>query len=84
MMQVLYAGRYARADLQRPINMMACKVTKWTAVQDEELYDMMGYLSYSCHWRSMGWIGDPICMLTPHLFADADLAGCPVTERSTS
>ena len=45
---------------------------------------MMGYLEYTVHWKCMGWIGDPIEMLSPHLFADADLAGCPVTERSTS
>ena len=81
---VLYAGRYARADLLRPINMLACKVTKWTAQQDQELDDFMGYLKYSCKWRSMVWVGDSIDLLTPHLFADADLAGCSVTERSTS
>ena len=32
----------------------------------------------------MGWIGDPIETMTPRMFADADLAGYPVTERSTS
>ena len=34
--------------------------------------------------ENMGWIGDDVGDLAPHLFADADLAGCPVTERSTS
>ena len=31
-----------------------------------------------------GWIGDHIEELTPHVFADADFAGCPSTSRSTS
>ena len=31
-----------------------------------------------------GWIGDSIEDLAPHIFADADFAGCPHTSRSTS
>ena len=31
-----------------------------------------------------GFIGDSIADLTPHVFADADFAGCPTTSRSTS
>merc|ERR1712020_7589 len=44
----------------------------------------MSYIEYSVHWKSIGWVGDPIQLLSPHLYADADLAGCPITERSTS
>ena len=84
LMQVLYTGRYARADVQRCISMMACCVTKWTTQQDQELDDTMGYILYSAHWLCMGWKGDPQELLTPHLFANTDLAGCQVTERSTS
>ena len=32
----------------------------------------------------MGWIGDKLYALQPHLFADADFAGCTDTQRSTS
>merc|ERR1712079_413811 len=83
-MTVLYAARFARCDLMRPVNAMACYVTRWSAAQDEDLNDLMSYIEYSVHWKSIGWVGDPINMLTPHLYADADLAGCPITERSTS
>jgi hypothetical protein len=32
----------------------------------------------------IGWVGDGAALLQPHLFADADFAGCAVTQRSTS
>ena len=32
----------------------------------------------------MGWVGDKLSDLQPHLFADADFAGCSDTQRSTS
>ena len=41
LMMVLYAGRYARCDVIRCVNIMACYATKWTAAQDEELDDLM-------------------------------------------
>ena len=84
LMQVLYAGRFARNDLIRCINGLACNVTRWTAQQDAELNDLMSYVDSTLNWKHIGWVGDPLEKITPHLFADADLAGCPVTERSTS
>ena len=41
-MNVLYAGSYARCDVIRCINQMACYTTKWTAKQDQELDDLIG------------------------------------------
>ena len=32
----------------------------------------------------MGWVGDDQSRLHPHLYADADFAGCVATQRSTS
>ena len=32
----------------------------------------------------IGWVGDELSLLQPHLFADADFAGCVETLRSTS
>ena len=50
LMQVLYAARYARCDVIRCINMMACYTTKWTATQDQELDDLMGYAMETVTW----------------------------------
>lgn len=36
------------------------------------------------HWRQVAWVGDDVDELGPHLYADADFAGCPRTLRSTS
>ena len=80
-MQVLYAARYARCDVIRCINMMACHTTKWTATQDQELDDLMGYIMETVTWKNMGWIGDSIEELTPHLFADAIACACVTVVR---
>ena len=66
------------------MNGLACHVTRWTAQHDSELNDVMCYVLGTLTWKSIGWVGDPLEDLHPHLYADADLAGCPVTERSTS
>merc|ERR1711873_256627 len=34
--------------------------------------------------RLVGWVGDTTAQVQPHLFTDADLAGCAETQRSTS
>ena len=34
--------------------------------------------------RQIGYIGDASDFLAPHVFADADMAGCSDTQRSTS
>ena len=55
LMQVLYTARYARCDVIRCINMMACYTTKWTATQDQELDDLMGYAMETVSWKA--WAG---------------------------
>ena len=44
----------------------------------------MCYIQSTLEWRLVVWVGDSIDDLSPHLFADADFAGCPNTSRSTS
>ncbi len=84
LMKLLYAARYARFDLLRPICGLAQFITKWDERCDKRLYRLMCYVNSSLHIRMTGWIGDGLTQLTPHVFADADFAGCPTTSRSTS
>ena len=84
LMAFLYASRYARFDLLRAINHLACYITRWTSICDKRLHPLVCYISSSLHLRMMGWVGDPISDIEPHLFADADLAGCTFTQRSTN
>ncbi len=83
LMQVLCASRYARCDLLWCITGMACFVTKWSAECDRRLHRLVCYIATTKHHRQVGWIGDRAEDLAPHLFADADFAGCKVTQRST-
>ena len=34
--------------------------------------------------KLVGWVGDDQSQLTPHLYADADFAGCVASQKSTS
>ena len=84
LMRLLYAARYARFDLLRPICGLAQFITKWDERCDKRLYRLICYVNSSLHLRMTGFIGDSIADLTPHVFADADFAGCPTTSRCTS
>ena len=44
----------------------------------------MCYISSTLDLKMVGWVGDAITDVSPHLFADADFAGCLRTARSTS
>ena len=54
LMKVAYAARYARFDLQRAVNHLACFVTKWDADCDRKLHRLMCYVHSSYHLRLVG------------------------------
>ncbi len=84
LMKLLYGARLARFDLLRAINHLAGYITKWTPDCDKRLHRIMCYVQTSLKYRMVGWVGDKPEQLEPHLFADADFAGCPDSQRSTS
>ena len=84
LMGILYCARYARFDLLRAVNHLACYVTRWSSVCDKRLHRLVNYCGSSLELRMIGWIGDGLGCLEPHLFADADFAGCTFTQRSTT
>ena len=83
-MKVLWAARLARPDLLRPVSYLATFVTKWSPKQDRMLHRLMCYIYSSLDYKLTGWVGDCADDISPHLFADADFAGCASTQRSTS
>ena len=83
-MKILYAARLCRFDLPRAVCHLATFVTKWTSECDRKLHRLVCYINSFKHLRMMGWVGDDLSALQPHLFADADFAGCTATLRSTS
>ena len=84
LMKILYAARLCRFDLLRAVCHLATFVTKWTSECDRKLHRLVCYINSSKHLRMIGWVGDDLSALQPHLFADADFAGCTATQRSTS
>ncbi len=63
---------------------MARLITRWTPSCDKMLHRLMCYISSTLEVRLQGFIGDPFIDLTIELYADADLASCKGTAKSTS
>ena len=84
LMKLLYGARLARFDLLRAINNLAASITKWTPECDKRLHHIMCYVNSTVKHRLVGFVGDKPCDTQPHLFADADFAGDPETQRSMS
>jgi hypothetical protein len=83
LMKCLCGARMARFDILRAITRLACSLTRWTSECDRRLHRLMCYINSTKHLRMIVWVGDDAALLQPHLFADADFAGCAVTQHST-
>ena len=83
-MKVFFAARFARPDLIRACTHLSLYVTKWDRRCDQKLHRLMCYIKATLAWRHIGWVGDRTVDVAPHLFADADFAGCAQSSRSTS
>jgi hypothetical protein len=84
LMKILYAARMARFDLLRPVQGLAKSFTKWKPRHDEELYKLVCYIHTTKHKKTIGWVGDDLSEVQPHLFSDSDFAGMEGTQKSTS
>ena len=84
LMKILYAARMARTDLLRAVCHLACYITRWDSACDRRLHRLVAYIASTTDHKLMGWVGDEQPQLQPHLYADADFAGCVATQRSTS
>ena len=84
LMKILYAARLGRFALLRATCKLACYTTKWDETCDRRLFRLVCYIHSTLHLRQVGWIGDDLKNVVPHLYADADFAGCERTERSTA
>ena len=84
LIKILWAARLARFDLLRALSHLATFVTKRTSECDRKLHRLVGYIHATKSHRMIGWVGDELRCIKPHLYADADFAGCTSTQRSTS
>ena len=74
----------ARFDLLRAVQGLAKHFTNWKTRNDEELYKLVCYIQTSQGRKMIGWVGDEINAIQPHLFSDSDFAGTEGTLKSTS
>ena len=84
LMGLLYAARMARYDLLRGIGHLARFLTKWTEEHDKQFHRLMCGVKSTLGNMLVGWVGDVPALLGPVVYADADLAGCTKTQKSTS
>ena len=83
LMKILYSARMCRFDLLRAVGVLATYITRWDATCDRRLHRIVCYINSTLSRRMVGYVGDAPTAVRPHLFADADLAGCVETQRST-
>ena len=83
-MKILYAARMARFDLLKATNSLACKLTKWDKKCDLQLRRLVAYIWSSLDKRLVGYVSKDDKQSGLHLYTDADLGGCPDTQRSTT
>ncbi len=84
LMKILYGARMARFDLLRAVCGLASCVTKWTEQCDVDLFRLVCYIRTTVKYNQVSWVGDDLGALGLRLSADADLAGDPRTQRSTT
>ena len=84
LMKILYAARMARFDLLKATNALACKLTKWDKKCDLQLRRLVAYIWSSLGKRLVGYVSKDDKQSGLHLYTDADLGGCPDTQRSTT
>ena len=83
-MKILYGARFVRMDILRIVGFLACAFTRWTKDCDKRLHRLVSYINTTLSARQVGWVADPLSTLQPVLYADADFAGCVLTQRSTT
>ena len=57
---------------------------RWTPECDKRLHRLISYIDTTADAMQIGWVGDDLSHLEPCLYADADFAGCVLTQRSTT
>ena len=84
LMKILYGARMARYDLLRAVCHSASCVTTWNRQNDVDLYRLICYINTTNNFMQVSWLGDAKEDLKLQIYADADFAGDPRTQRSTS
>ena len=83
LMKALWLARLCRPDLAFAVGRLASRVTVWSRAEDVHLHRLVSYVFHTQHYRMLCQAG-PHSEVELHVYADADLASCVHTARSTS
>ena len=82
-MKILYVARMARFGVRRPTCKLACYIACWTPMCDRQLLQLVSHIHSSYEHRLTGWLAQDEPW-APRVYVDADFAGDPATQRSTT
>ena len=83
LMKGLWPARLARPDISYSVGRLASRISVWTRAEDVHLHRVVSYV----HWTkkySMVFQAGSVENTEIHVYADADLASCVHSARSTS
>lgn len=85
---LMFLARGSRPDILYTVGWLARCVTNWTKTQDKMLRQLVKHINSTAGFGPVGTVGNSSAKqkenLWVELYADADLAGCHETSRSTS
>lgn len=84
LMKLLWLARLARPDISYAITALAGYISKWTRNHDLMLCRLLGYVKGTTSFGLYGSVSSGHEIPRLHLFADADLAGDPLSMKSHS
>ena len=83
-LKAFYVARIARLDFMWSVNMLARKVTRWTAACDRRLRRLIAFMRHTQDWAQICHVGDSPSQCWLALFSHASFAGDLRDSKSTS
>jgi hypothetical protein len=83
LMKGLWLARLCRPDISFSVGRLASRITVWSRAEDIHLHRLVSYVHWTKEYQMICQAG-ALSETELHVYADADLASCVHTARSTS
>ena len=81
---ILWLARLSRPNISFAITSLPISISKWTYNHDLMLYRLLGCVKGTVELGLLGVVSSSLEVPSVHMYADADLAGDPITCKSHS